>query len=328
MGASKFCEQCGSALEEADKFCMTCGQPVDAPVVGTPAVPAPRPPVAPFEPAPEPRPIPISPAPEPTLAPTLARTPSAITPTTIGIVALVVIALGGGIWWFLTQKPASPPANKPVATATATGAPPSASPTATVVPVQPGEAFVGRWFPDMSSGAEPDTFITFKREGNQLIGTGKKPSDGQLEFPVGAGPKLTGVFRQGTTSFPATAELLSDNKKMVVTLAPPNSEYQTEILWRDEPPPPDKEVPGIEKITNYSEQQARDLISMREEVQKFAKQLAAKKSSVHIDVAPEDDQTYSVHVYEIVDDGDGMSHTATFAWYKVDRKTGKVSPGM
>ncbi len=326
MSASKFCEQCGSALGEADKFCMTCGHPVDAPVEATLPETVPEAPVAPPVPAPEPRPVPINPAPQLFVAPTSARSPSAITPTTIGIVAIVVIALGGGIWWFLTQKPANPPANRPVATAT--GAQPSSIPTATVVPAQPGEAFIGRWYPDMSSGAEPDTFITFKQEGNQLIGTGKKPSDGQLEFPVGAGPKLTGVFRQGTTSFPATADLLSDNKKMVVTLAPPNSEYQTEVLWRDEPPPPDKEVPGIEKITNYSEQQARDLISMREDVQKFAKQLAAKKSSVHIDVAPEDEQTYSVHVYEIVDDGDGMSHTATFAWYKVDRKTGKVSPGM
>lgn len=125
---------------------------------------------------------------------------------------------------------------------------------------------------------------------------------------------------------PATVEILSDKNKMVLTVAPPASEYQTAIFWRDTGAPPD--TPGIEKITRYTEDQARDLVAQQPEVAQFIKDLATQKKKVHIDVAPEDAGSYSVHVYEVVDDGDGMAHTATFAWYKVDRKTGRVSPGM
>ena len=36
------------------------------------------------------------------------------------------------------------------------------------------------------------------------------------------------------------------------------------------------------------------------------------------DVEPNGDGTFSVHLYEIVDNGDGTYHTATSAWYTVD----------
>ena len=36
------------------------------------------------------------------------------------------------------------------------------------------------------------------------------------------------------------------------------------------------------------------------------------------DYVKNDNGTYTIHLYEIVDDGDGMGHTATSAWYTVD----------
>lgn len=38
-----------------------------------------------------------------------------------------------------------------------------------------------------------------------------------------------------------------------------------------------------------------------------------------------DEQTVTIHLYEVVDDGDGESHTATSDWLDVDRTTGRVT---
>jgi|SRR5450759_3663414 len=44
-----------------------------------------------------------------------------------------------------------------------------------------------------------------------------------------------------------------------------------------------------------------------------------------VEVDSEDAAVYTVHVYEVVEDGGGMSHTATFGWYEVSKKTGAVT---
>lgn len=346
MGTARFCELCGSALEAGDKFCMKCGHPVEATpqpspsishpastpipqVAPAPAVTAPTPKAA-LLPAPAPRAAatpaataPVAYAPQQAAAP--LKPAATINPLLIAVAVIVLAGLGGGTWWFIKGRtPATPAANKPPATSTSG---PVNTPTPVKPPAgQPGEDFIGRWYPDTEDGQESDEILTIKREGNLLVGTGKDASSGRLEFPAAAGQKLTGALKQAGTSIPATVEILSDKKKMVLTVAPPNSEYQTAIFWRDTGAPPD--TPGIEKITSYTEDQARNLVAQQPEVAQFIKDLAVQKKKVHIDVAPEDAGSYSVHVYEVVDDGDGMAHTATFAWYKVDRKTGKVSPGM
>ena len=77
-----------------------------------------------------------------------------------------------------------------------------------------------------------------------------------------------------------------------------------------------------------TEDRARKIVADLTGVDRFVKDLQAQGKKPLFDVSPEDAKTFMVHVYEIVDDGDGMSHTATFGWYKVDRSTGEVSPGM
>jgi hypothetical protein len=47
-----------------------------------------------------------------------------------------------------------------------------------------------------------------------------------------------------------------------------------------------------------------------------------------IEVDSEDAAAYTVHAYEIVDEGRGQSHTATFGWYEVSKKTGIVTRTM
>jgi len=35
-------------------------------------------------------------------------------------------------------------------------------------------------------------------------------------------------------------------------------------------------------------------------------------------------EVWNVHVFEIVKESDGSSHTATFGWYSVNKKTGET----
>jgi len=329
---AKFCEQCGAALGATDRFCMVCGHSVEG--VAHPAEPVPptSSPGAVPAPAPNPQAWAATPVPPSYAPPSDPAPPSPKgAPILIGILSVIVVAICAGAWWYLKGITSHPPVVDQSATNSTT---PSSKTTtvpvggATTQAAQPGDEFIGRWYPESADGEPAGDLLTFKRVNSLLVGVGKDPSNGQVEFPAGKGPKLTGVYKQGGKTMPATVEMLSDKNKLVLTLAPPQSEYETVIFFRDMGPPPDENVPGIEKITSYTEEQARELVAMKPEVAKYIRQLASKKKKVHIDVSPEDDQSYSVHVYEIVDDGDGMSHTATFNWYKVDRSTGKVSPGM
>ncbi|MCI2048296.1 MAG: hypothetical protein LKJ76_01075 [Lachnospiraceae bacterium] len=45
-----------------------------------------------------------------------------------------------------------------------------------------------------------------------------------------------------------------------------------------------------------------------------------------IEVDSETDEVYTVHAYDVVDDGGGDSHTATYNWYDVYKETGTVEP--
>lgn len=49
------------------------------------------------------------------------------------------------------------------------------------------------------------------------------------------------------------------------------------------------------------------------------------RSRFYQEVDHADEQTVTIHLYEVVDDGDGESHTATSDWLEVDRSTGRVT---
>lgn len=77
------------------------------------------------------------------------------------------------------------------------------------------------------------------------------------------------------------------------------------------PAPLSKETAAIEKISN------------RSEVVRYVSELERNGRNVIFDV--EDwGEAWGVHVYEIVQQ-EGESHTATFNWYRVNKKTGEVS---
>lgn len=72
-----------------------------------------------------------------------------------------------------------------------------------------------------------------------------------------------------------------------------------------------------------SAEEARQKIRMRTEVQKYEIEMEKLGSNAEIEV--EDlGEDWFVHVFETVEDGGGISHTATFGWYTVNKKTGAV----
>ncbi len=83
------------------------------------------------------------------------------------------------------------------------------------------------------------------------------------------------------------------------------------------------------KSTAVTEAQAVKLVSNRPEVKKFVAdvKVAGKKRGVttHIEFDRKEEGEYIIHVYELVPDEDDSAHTATFNWYHVNAKTGKIS---
>ncbi len=194
-----------------------------------------------------------------------------------------------------------------------------------------GQAFIGSWF----AKDGPDEFtVKIVRKNGKLVGT-VQGEQGWFELTPGNGPVLNGYAYGDDEKIPMTAEITASKKKLILTALPPASEPDEITLTRVTNAPPDvqggssnlENIPGIETIKDYTEQHARWLVEDLPEVKAFIQRAQKAGSSVHIDVEPEDSRTWAVRVYEIVDDG-GSGHTATFGWYKVDRKTGKVTEGM
>ena len=75
-----------------------------------------------------------------------------------------------------------------------------------------------------------------------------------------------------------------------------------------------------------TEDQAIDRVAARPEVKAWMKQVHDREPnnktmvrSVGLEMG-----RYTIHVYEDVNDGNGLGHSATFGWYEVDKKTGEV----
>ncbi|MEK7618603.1 MAG: hypothetical protein AAB410_05665 [Patescibacteria group bacterium] len=74
--------------------------------------------------------------------------------------------------------------------------------------------------------------------------------------------------------------------------------------------------------TQVSQSEAVEKVRMRTEVQKYEFELARLGSKAVIE-AEDLGEDWNVHVFEIVSQA-GSSHTATFNWYTVNKKTGEV----
>lgn len=81
--------------------------------------------------------------------------------------------------------------------------------------------------------------------------------------------------------------------------------------------------PDRKELTGgVDEQQALAKVKDLPEVQEYQKMLAdaGKKATFEVE---DQDSEWAVHVFEIVSDG-ANSHTATFGWFRVDKKTGII----
>lgn len=83
------------------------------------------------------------------------------------------------------------------------------------------------------------------------------------------------------------------------------------------------------KSAIVSKAQALKLVAARPEVKKFMANIeaAGKKngSTANISYDRLEDGEHVIQVFELVSDGDDSGHTATFNWYHVNAKTGKIS---
>ncbi|MFZ2205221.1 MAG: hypothetical protein WAV23_01375 [Minisyncoccia bacterium] len=92
-------------------------------------------------------------------------------------------------------------------------------------------------------------------------------------------------------------------------------------------------IPIIEKIfssfkpTKITAELAQAEIESLPEVKEYEKNLAdsGKKAIVEVEDA---EDNWNVHVFEIIKESDRTSHTATFGWYRVNKKTAIVEKGI
>lgn len=76
-------------------------------------------------------------------------------------------------------------------------------------------------------------------------------------------------------------------------------------------------------VQTIDEAQALSKIRLRTEVVKYEADLkkAGKKATFEVQ---DDGEEWTIQVFEIVQNSGEASHTATFGWYRVNKKTGEV----
>lgn len=83
------------------------------------------------------------------------------------------------------------------------------------------------------------------------------------------------------------------------------------------------------KAATVTKAQALKMVAARPEVKKFMAnvQVAGKERgcTANIEYDRLENGEHVIHVFELVPDGDDSGHTATFNWYHVNAKTGKIS---
>jgi hypothetical protein len=130
--AAPFCTGCGAAVAEGTRFCVKCGQPVSVSVT-TAAFPTPPPP-PPLPPSQVSPPLPPPPPPPASSISQVAQYPAAQDPiglyppprpvkegagagVWIGIIGLLLLTAGGGLWFYTTRihpRQVAQPVTQPV----------------------------------------------------------------------------------------------------------------------------------------------------------------------------------------------------------------------
>ncbi len=337
MAGSSFCDQCGAPLAAGARFCEGCGAPVaSATHAATPEAPTPQP-----SPAASPPPTTPTPAPPPSAG-------SSLKPAHV-VVAIVLVVVAAGVW--KATRPASPPP-APIAGAlgsapigsdlgaggastpsTSSGAPAIGSdaiqapdvarpvPIGSEAPASALSAYVGPWVEDNGPGRSRNTFELTEVAGH--IRGVITPDGDSVDLAPDGPDRLKGTYTSKGEHIPLTAEF-ADGDRLKLVLAPPASEFVTVYARRPE---------GIGSASAgggpVSAAEAEALVRALPAVKQWLGVLgAAGASRAHIDVEPDGPSKYSVHVYEVVDDGGGASHSATQGWYEVDRRTRRVTSQM
>lgn len=82
--------------------------------------------------------------------------------------------------------------------------------------------------------------------------------------------------------------------------------------------------PDNAKVTSINQTQALFQVKSRPEVVKYEADLKKVGSKASFEVQDDGDE-WLVQVFEIVKNDNELSHTATFGWYQVNKKTGEVN---
>ncbi|MBI5621555.1 hypothetical protein HY933_01665 [Candidatus Falkowbacteria bacterium] len=75
--------------------------------------------------------------------------------------------------------------------------------------------------------------------------------------------------------------------------------------------------------TDITANDARATVQALPEVRQYAEMLTQAGTEAQI-VVEDSGEEWNVHVFEIVNNGDS-THTATFGWYRVNKKTGEIT---
>lgn len=297
MSAQPACSRCGALLSPGEAFCSACGQPVGA------------------------------------ARPNAGLLLMGVVVAVGALGLMVVIAIG--LWLYLGR--AKPQVAPPTQTASAAVSAPASAVAEKPKPAE-GDEFLGTWLaPDSYDTSSPAARAEISRVGDHLQfmdhGTRDKgEKTPRMELKSSGKGRLKGTYYvDQNEQQPVELELTASADKMVMTLSPPASEIVTETWVRakgeaKKPEPSAKTEPASSGAEPVSAEQALRLVSREPKVQAFAKRLKAAGKKVHIELDPSEEHDYVVHVYELVEGtGDMPGHTATFGWYGVDRKTGKIT---
>jgi hypothetical protein len=335
-GEANFCGKCGSPIQRRLRFCPSCGQPIEA----QEAQPGASYGASGQEPMAGPGMYPQGAA-----MPGGSASKSSVA-VALAVGAMVIMGIAGVVVYMATFKPQPP---EPSAASAVKAPKPKPAPANTIteenIPAESSNQvsladFAGDW-----------AVMTGERDHEGKGGMIRLQNSGSSIQGVMEGNgtrivlmKLKGHQAKGYAApargdkVPLTAELNEDLKQLTLTLAPPASEYEVIVAWREDgkpnaaggSEPPAAPHPGASgPVSSPDEAVAR--VKALPEAQKFLKLIEEKAPAGNravIEFDHEEGGKYVVHVYEMVDDGGGQGHNATMNWFEVDKKTGKITAMM
>jgi hypothetical protein len=248
-----------------------------------------------------------------------------------GFFLILLLAGAAGGWWYWKSRQKPPEiVSTPTETDTSSPTPPGQDSPAPS-PAGSLNDLAGKW---VVMGGEPggdtkEQEFELRVEDGKLMGELGKNLD-RLELTEVSRSKLKGECYTDEQKIPTEVEVAEDRKQMTLTLAPPASEYVVIVARRPKEGEnaPDGSNPPPSPSGLLSEEQALEKVREVAEVKEWLAALERAGKPPHIVIDREEEGSFIVHVYEVVQDSPDQSHTATMGWYRVNRSTGKVTNAM